>query len=284
MLGAIAGDVIGSVYERWPVRKTEFPLFPRGARFTDDTVLTVATAQAVLEGTEYEEMYRSWGRRYPSAGYGPGFKQWLMADSPPRLGSFGNGSAMRVSPVGFAYDSEQEVLREAERSAVVSHDHPEGVRGAQAVALSVYLARTGAPKSEIRKEIAGRFGYHLDRTIAEIRPTYRTGLQFDMSCEGSVPEAILAFLDSDGFESAVRLAVSLAGDSDTQACIAGGIAQAYYGAVPSHIADEVKQRLPAEMLEVIDAFDSAYVSRGVVAAAMSGPIAPVSRQQGRREP
>ena len=263
MFGAIAGDLIGSVYERFPVRSTEFPLFPRRARFTDDTVLTIATAQAILKGGDYREAYRTWGRRYPAAGYGPGFKRWLKQDGPPALGSMGNGSAMRVSPVGLAFDSEHEVLHEAERSAIVSHDHPEGIKGAQAVALAVYLARTGVTKGDIRREISGRFGYDLDRTIAEIRPKYRIGVQMDMTCEGSVPEAILAFLDGLSYEDAVRLAVSLAGDSDTQACIAGGVAQAYYGGVPDEITAEVRRRLPPDMLDVIDAFESAFpISRG----------------------
>ena len=261
MLGAIAGDVIGSVYERFPARSTDFPLFPRRARFTDDTVLTIATAQAILEGGDYREAYRSWGRRYPAAGYGPGFKRWLKHDNPPALGSMGNGSAMRVSPVGLAFDSEHEVMREAEQSAIVSHDHPDGIKGAQAAALAVYLARTGATKADIRREISGRFGYDLDRTIAEIRPTYRIGVQMDMTCEGSVPEAILAFLDGESYEDAVRLAVSLAGDSDTQGCIAGGIADAFHGGVPDPIIQEVRVRLPSEMLAVVDAFAATFPVR-----------------------
>jgi ADP-ribosylglycohydrolase len=264
MLGAIAGDVIGSVYERFPVRSTDFDLFPRRARFTDDTVLTVATAQAILEGGDYREAYRSWGRRYPAAGYGPGFKRWLKQDDPPALGSMGNGSAMRVSPVGLAFDTKEEVLREAELSAVVSHHHPEGIKGAQAVALAVYLARTGATKGDIRREITNRFRYDLDRTIAAIRPTYRIGVQMDMTCEGSVPEAILAFLDGESYEDAVRLAVSLAGDSDTQACIAGAIAEAYYGGVSTEIVREVRNRLTPEMLSILDAFERTYpIRRGV---------------------
>ena len=262
MLGAIAGDVIGSVYEQLPVRSTEFPLFPRRVRFTDDTVLTIATAEAILTGGDYRQAYLDWGRRYPAAGYGPGFKRWLMHDNPPPLGSMGNGSAMRVSPIGFAFDSVGEVLHEARQSAMVSHDHPEGIKGAQAVALAVYLARTGATKDDIRRETAGRFGYDLNRTIAEIRPTYRTGTRFDMTCEGSVPEAILAFLDGDSYEDAVRLAVSLAGDSDTQACIAGAIAGAFYGRVPSDIAAEVRSRLTPEMLAVLDVFESTFARRG----------------------
>jgi ADP-ribosylglycohydrolase len=170
----------------------------------------------------------------------------------------GNGSAMRVSPVGLAFDSEDEVLREAERSAIVSHDHPEGIKGAQAVALAVHLARTGATKDDIRREISGRFGYDLDRTIAEIRPTYRIGVQMDMTCEGSVPEAILAYLDGESFEDAVRLAISLAGDSDTQACIAGAVAEAYFGSVPTKIASEVQSRLTPEMIAILDRFRRTY--------------------------
>lgn len=254
MLGAIAGDVIGSVYERWPVRRTDFDLFPRGARFTDDTVLTVATAEAILDGRDYREAYRDWGRRYPHAGYGPRFRAWLRADDPPPLDSLGNGGAMRVSPVGFAFGSVDEVLAEAARSAECSHGHPEGTRGAQAVALGVHLARTGVPREGIREEIAGRFGYDLSRTIEGIRPTYRTGLQFDMTSDRSVPEAILAFLDGADYEEAVRLAVSLAGDADTQACIAGALAGAEQGGVPPEIEAETRRRLPDEMLEVVDRF------------------------------
>jgi ADP-ribosylglycohydrolase len=258
VIGAIAGDVIGSVFERAMTRRTDFPLFGRRSRFTDDTVLTVATAQALLEGRDYREAYRDWGDRYPAAGYGPRFRAWLRHPDPPPLGSLGNGSAMRVSPVGFARSTAEEVLREAERSALPTHHHPEGIRGAQAVALAVFLARSGASKEEIRAEIAGRFGYDLDRTIAGIRPTYRTALRFDMTAEGSVPEAILAFLDGEGVEEAVRLAISLGGDSDTQAAIAGGIAEAFDGGVPAEIVAEVRRRLPEDILEVMDAFARAF--------------------------
>lgn len=258
MLGAIAGDVIGSVYERWPVRHTDFELFPDGARFTDDTVMTIATAEALLDGRDYREAYRDWGRRYPHAGYGPRFKAWLQAEDPPPLGSLGNGSAMRVAPVGFACASEAEVLREAARSAECSHGHPAGIRGAQAVALGVYLARTGAGREEIRGQIGARFGYDLQRTIASIRPTYRAGTRFDATCDGSVPEAIIAFLDGSDFEEAVRLAISLAGDADTQACIAGALADAAYGGVPEQIAAATRQRLPDEMLEVADRFRATF--------------------------
>ena len=243
MLGAIAGDVIGSVYERRPVKRTDFPLFAAGSRFTDDTVLTVATMEALLEGGDYEGAYRRWARRYPRAGYGGTFRKWIWDPGMGPYGSFGNGSAMRVSPVGWACSDAAGVLAEAERSAAVTHNHPEGIRGAQAVALAVFLARSGVGREDIRGEIAGRFGYDLRRTVEQIRPGYR----FDVTCQGSVPEAIIAFLDSEDTEHAIRLAVSLGGDADTQAAIAGSIAEAFYGGVPAEIAGGVCDRVPAEL-------------------------------------
>lgn len=250
MIGAIAGDVIGSVHEWAPTKTTDFPLFTPASRFTDDTVLTVATAHAILTEAPYEDAYRRFGRRYPDAGYGGMFSEWLRAAEPRPYNSWGNGSAMRVSPVGFAFDSPDAVLREAEHSAAVTHDHPEGIRGAQATALAVYLARTGATKEEIREELTDRLGYDLRRRIDAIRPDYT----FDVSCQGSVPEAIIAFLESEDVENAIRLAISLGGDADTQAAIAGGIAEAYYGEVPSSIVARVRARLPADLLRVIDEF------------------------------
>src|SRR2546421_9894729 len=192
MIGVIAGDVIGSVHEHRPTKSVDFPLFDPRCRFTDDTVLTVATAYAILNGTSYETAYRDFGRRYPDAGYGGAFSGWLFSAEPRPYNSWGNGSAMRVTPVGLAFTSVDEVLREAERSAAVTHDHAEGIKGAQATALAVFMARYGASKQEIRNELMRRFGYDLRRSIDQIRPTYR----WDVSCQGSVPEAIVAFLDS----------------------------------------------------------------------------------------
>jgi ADP-ribosylglycohydrolase len=256
MLGAIAGDVIGSVYEASPVKSADFELFPRGSRFTDDTVLTVATAEALLGDGDYAGAFRRYGRAYPNAGYGGSFYRWLLSDDAGSYGSWGNGAAMRVSPVGFALDTVNEVLAEAARSAAITHNHPEGIKGAQATALAVFLARTGADKKRIRSEIADRFGYDLARSLVAIRPTYR----FDVSCQGSVPESLIAFLESTDYESAVRNAVSLGGDADTMACIAGGIAQAFYGAVPAEIAKDVRSRLPERFLGVIDRFETRYRS------------------------
>lgn len=249
MIGAIAGDVIGSVYEFVGVKKTDFPLFSRDSTFTDDTVLTVAVAEAIMTGGSYGDAIRSFGRSYPGRGYGLMFGQWLRsADSAP-YGSWGNGSAMRVSAVGWAFDSEERVLAEAKRSAEVTHDHPEGIRGAQAVALAVFLARTGAGKPAIRSGVEA-LHYRLDQSVDEMRPRYT----FQESCAGSVPQAITCFLESRDFEEAVRLAVSMGGDSDTMACIAGAIAEAHYGEVPASIATEVLGRLDPGLRDVVERF------------------------------
>lgn len=254
MIGAIIGDVIGSVYELHPIKTTDFPLFQQHSRFTDDSVLTVAIADAILRQSEYADALKAFGRRYPNAGYGGAFYNWIFDPDSKPYHSWGNGAAMRVSPVGFAFSTAERVLHEAECTAMVSHNHPEGIKGAQAIALAVFLARTGWDKEGIRKEIRRRFGYHLDRTVDEIRPAYR----FDVSCQGTVPEAIVSFLDSTDFEDAVRKAISLGGDSDTLACIAGGIAQAYYRAIPPEIVREARRRLPTALLDIIDSFDDRY--------------------------
>ena len=254
MLGAIAGDVIGSPYEAFPIKTTDFPLVQAGCRFTDDTVLTVAVAQAILEDQDYGRALKAFGRKYPNAGYGGSFIHWIYEPEVQPYNSWGNGSAMRVSPVGFAFDDVPRVLEEAERSAEVSHNHPEGIKGAQATALAVFLARTGHGKEAIREQIGQRFDYDVKRTVAEIGPGY----SFDVSCQGSVPEAMIAFFDSKDYEDAVRKAVSLGGDSDTLACIAGGIAHAFYGAVPEAIEDEVRHILPADLLDVVDRFNDRY--------------------------
>jgi ADP-ribosylglycohydrolase len=266
MLGAIAGDIIGSVYEAMPVKRTDFPLFAPEARFTDDTVLTVATAQALLGDGDYAAAYRRYGRAYPDAGYGGNFYRWLFSEAAGPYGSWGNGAAMRVSPVGFALDSVDAVLAEARRSAAVTHDHPEGIKGAQATALAVFLARHGVDGADLATEIQGRFDYDLARPLEAIRPGYR----FDVSCQGSVPESLIAFLQSTDFEGAVRNAISLGGDADTMACIAGGVAQAFYGGVPEPIAAEVRRRLPVRFLSVIERFERRYPQAG---PASSAPLA-----------
>lgn len=254
MFGAIAGDIIGSVFEGRPIKTTDFPLFGPRSTFTDDTVLTVAIADAILRRRDYAVALKEFGRRYPDAGYGGTFYQWLFSSQGTPYGSFGNGAAMRVGPVGLAFDSIPEVLREAERTAAVTHDHPQGIQGAQATALAVFLARTGETKEQIKKEITHRFGYDLTRSLDDIRPGYR----FDVSCRGSVPESLIAFLEAENVEGAIRNAVSLGGDSDTMACIAGGIAEAYYKEIPPEMLQQVRQRLPKDLLTVVDAFHRRY--------------------------
>lgn len=239
MIGAIAGDIIGSLYENLRTKRKDFRLFTPLSIYTDDTVLTVAVADALLTGMEYGRAIKSYARRHPLRGYGPKFMLWMLSPSARPYNSLGNGSAMRVSPVAHAFKTEAEVLEQAKRSAECTHSHPEGIKGAQAVALAVFLARNKAGKEEIRQAVSERFGYDLSRRIDEIRPAYRLSL----TCPGSVPEAILAFLDSEDFEDAVRNAVSLGGDADTQAAIAGAIAEAFYGRIPEAILEGVSQRL-----------------------------------------
>lgn len=254
MLGAIAGDIIGSVYEHHQIKTTTFPLFDGNCRFTDDTVMTIAVAHSILENVDYATSMKLFGRKYPNAGYGSAFIHWLFEDDLRPYNSWGNGSAMRVSPLGFAFDDTDTLLEEAKRSAVVSHNHPEGIKGAQATALAVFLARTSGSKDDLRSEITNRFDYDLNRTVAEIREIY----QFDVSCQGTVPEAIIAFLESTNFEEAIRNAISLGGDSDTLACIAGGIAQAFYKGVPSEISRKTVSLLPKDLLDVVNKFNHKY--------------------------
>jgi ADP-ribosylglycohydrolase len=254
MIGAIAGDIIGSAFEWHPVKRTDFELFSRASTFTDDTVLTVAVADCILSGKSYAGAFKDYGGRFPNAGYGGMFSSWLISDSLRPYNSFGNGSAMRVSPVGFAFGTLEEVLAEAKRSAEVTHNHPEGIKGAQAVAAAIFLARMGSTKGEIRRYVGDTFGYDLERTLDGIRPAYT----FDVTCQGSVPEAITAFLESDDYEDAVRKAVSLGGDSDTIACMTGGIAQAYYKHIPDHILKKVRELLAPELMKIVDLFERKY--------------------------
>ena len=258
MIGAIAGDIIGSVYEARPIRSKRFPLFDSRCTFTDDSVLTIAVASAILTKRSYRDTILEIGRRYPHAGYGGSFNHWLLSDDPQPYNSWGNGAAMRVSPVGFAFNTIDEVLEQARLTALISHNHPEGIKGAQAAALAVFLARTGQSKDDIRERIGRRFGYDLQRSVEAIRPGYG----FRISCQETVPEAIVAFLDSVSYEDALRNAISLGGDSDTLACITGGIAEAYYGEVPEHIRDKVQRILPAFLWKITEVFCRLYRRQG----------------------
>lgn len=235
MLGAITGDIVGSVYEWHNIKTKEFELFSPSCFFTDDSVLTIALADSILTGTPYVENLKAFARRYPDAGYGGGFRHWVQSASSAPYHSFGNGAAMRISPVGYAYGDLETVLAKAEAFTAVTHNHPEGIRGGQATAAAIFLARTGKSKEDIRAFVESRYGYDLSRHVDKIRPTY----QFNETCQETVPQAIRAFLDSTDFEDAIRTAISLGGDSDTLACITGGIAQAFYGGVPAPIQEKV---------------------------------------------
>lgn len=256
MIGAIAGDMIGSVYEFHNHRSEQFPLFSGSSFFTDDTVLTIAVADWILTSKPLSALLKEYTKRYPHRGYGGNFYQWVKSTSSLPYNSLGNGAAMRVSPVGFAFDDLETVLSQARVSAEVTHNHPEGVKGAQATAAAIFLARQGEEKARIKTYVEENFDYDLSRTIENIRPIYH----FDETCPGSVPEAIIAFLESTCFEDAVRKAVSLGGDSDTIACITGGIAQAYYHGVPDFIQAEVYSRLDEHLAGVVNEFQAKYPS------------------------
>ncbi len=259
MIGAILGDMIGAPYEFDRGGKTkDFPLFGEGTEFTDDTVMTIAVAQALLDskGQSEEEIkhaltasMQKWGHKYPYAGYGGMFGRWLYEEDPKPYGSCGNGSAMRVSSAGWLYETLEETKKMAALTAEVTHNHPEGIKGAQAAASAIYLARTGSSKEEIKEAIIRDFDYDLNRTCDEIRPTYH----HVETCQETVPEAITAFLEGESFEDVIRTAVSLGGDCDTLTCIAGGIGEAYFG-VPEELARECKKRLPKEILQVLNRF------------------------------
>ncbi|HEX6268510.1 MAG TPA: ADP-ribosylglycohydrolase family protein [Burkholderiales bacterium] len=249
MLGAIAGDIIGSIYEAAPIKIKDFPLFGPGVTFTDDTVCTVAIADALLSGGDFAQDLRAYVRRYPSRGYGGMFARWAHTPDMGAYGSWGNGAAMRVSAIAWLASDEADALTTAARTAAVSHDHPDAIAGAQATVLAAWLARHGAAPELIRREIAGRFGYDLSQSVEQIRAWYA----FDISCKGTVPPAITCALEATGYEDAIRNAVSLGGDTDTLACITGGIAEALYG-VPPPIGEEARSHLDDGLLAVIDRF------------------------------
>lgn len=232
MIGAIAGDIIGSRFEminhagdKKLDNYLKFPLFTEKCRFTDDSVLSIAVADCLMHNKPFNATLKEYGRKYPAAGYGSSFMQWLDMPGLEVNNSYGNGSAMRVSPIGFYFNDLDKVLEQAEKSAYPTHSHEEGIKGAQAIAVAVFLARKGASKEEIKNYIKEKFSYNLDRTLDEIRPTY----EFSSKAFDTVPEAIIAFLESSDYENAIRKAISIGGDSDTLACMAGAISEAFYG-------------------------------------------------------
>ncbi|GAB4362732.1 MAG: ADP-ribosylglycohydrolase family protein [Methylohalobius crimeensis] len=248
MIGAIAGDIIGSVYEGHPCKTKDFtPLFSPEAHFTDDTVLTVAVADTLLNGRDPVKAFKEWGRRYPDSGWGGMFAQWLFSERTQPYGSFGNGAAMRVSPAGLLGKGLNEAREMAEYVTRITHDHPEGIKGAIATATAIVLARQGTEAEAIRRTVQQDYGYDLDRTVDTIRPGYG----FDATCQGTVPEAIVCALEAADYEDAVRNAVSLGGDADTLAAITGGIAEARFG-IPQSIAQEAFHHLPGDMQVVME--------------------------------
>jgi ADP-ribosylglycohydrolase len=257
MLGAIAGDVIGSVHEHSGTKTKNFPLFVEASQFTDDTVLTVAVAERLLRGGSYVDWYHEYFHAYPEAGYGSSFIHWAEHRCREPYYGWGNGAAMRVSPIGIACNTLEEVLAQARASAEVTHNHPEGIRGAQATAAAVFLARSGYTKADIKTYIEQEFGYCLSERLDDIREHYC----FDVSCQGSVPQSIIAFLEADGFEDAVRNAISLGGDADTMACIAGGIAEAFFGGVPDEIASQTLAALDERLHGVVCEFQERFADR-----------------------
>lgn len=260
MYGALLGDMIGAPYEFDRGNKSkEFPLFCENSRFTDDSVMTIAVAEALLDSRFLDDdsiraalikSMRKWGKKYPDAGYGRKFLRWLREKDPKPYGSCGNGSAMRVSAAGWLFDTLEETREKARLTAEVTHDHPEGIKGAEAASGAIFLARTGRSKEEIRDYIVQEFGYDLSRTCDQIRPSY----YHNESCQKTVPEAITAFLEGTDFEDVIRTAVSLGGDCDTLTCIAGSIAEAFYG-VPAILKAECRRRLPEDMAYILGRFD-----------------------------
>ena len=259
IIGAIIGDIVGSRFEWMNNRSTEFDFLTEVNKFTDDTVMTCAVADWLVNDSNLAEELRTWANKYPKAGYGGKFREWVFDKNIlPAYNSYGNGSAMRVSPVGFYATSFGEALELAKRSAEVTHNHPEGIKGAQAIASAIFFARAGRTKDEIKEIIEEWFGYDLNRKLDDIRPVYK----FDATCQGSVSEAIIAFLESDDYESAIRLAISIGGDSDTIACMTGGIAAAYYG-IPDEIVEKAYRYLKDDVKYSIDVFNCICNSRAI---------------------
>lgn len=249
-VGGIVGDIVGKPYEFHPVKEKDVPLIMNASKFSDDSVMTIAVMDWLM-GRDIVESMQFWGNKYDKAGYGKSFWNWLHQTNPKPYNSFGNGSGMRVSPVGWMFDTLEETLDFAEKSANPTHNHPEGVNGAKAIAGSIWLARNSATKEQIRTFCTETFGYDMGRTVDHIRPDYR----FEVSCQKSVPEAIICFLDGTSYEDVVRNAISLGGDSDTQACMAGAIAEAFGYEIPDNLYDMMLKKITPDMKVVIDVFN-----------------------------
>jgi ADP-ribosylglycohydrolase len=258
MYGSIIGDICGSIYE-WNNRKTNNPreidLINQKCYYTDDSILTLAIADAVLSNNNYQDSLLIWARKYPNSGYGGGFRNWFNKKSPKPYKSYGNGSAMRVGSIGWCFETMEETIDQAGKSAQVTHNHKEGIKGAQAVATAIYLARNNKSKTEIKECIEKEFRYNLSKDLSALRKSY----QFDETCQGTVPPAIMAFLESNNFEDSIQIAISLGGDSDTLACITGSISEAFYKTIPLSFIDFVNSKLKDDMKEVLEKFHEKYL-------------------------
>jgi ADP-ribosyl-[dinitrogen reductase] hydrolase len=250
MIGTLIGDIIGSRFEFNNHRSEDFTLFTEKSVVTDDTILSIATADCLLHNKEYANTYQVYAQKYPNGNYGGMFSKWMYAIDPKPYGSFGNGSGMRVSPVGWFFSNLEDTLKEAEKSAAVTHNHPEGVKGAQSIAMAIFLARNGSSKEEIKSAIESKFNYALDFQLDILRSTNK----FDETCQVTVPQSIYCFLISNSFEDAIRKAISIGGDSDTIACMTGGIAEAFYKEISEEILANAKKVIPLEFWEIWEEF------------------------------
>ncbi len=251
MRGAIIGDIVGSTHEfMYRVNSKDFELFPPDSTFTDDTVLTIAVYDSLKNDIPYEQSFMKWIEKYPNRGYGGMFFEWILSKEKKPYGSKGNGAAMRVSPVGWLFDTEEDVLREAEKSAEITHDHPEGIKSAQAIAICIYMGRKKKSKDEIREYMENEFGYDLSKSYEEVKEGY----EYTELAEDTIPQSIVCFLDSDSFEDSIRNAVALVGDADTLAAITGSISEAFYG-LDYELWSKAKLYLPKDMLELLEEED-----------------------------
>ncbi len=255
MLGAIIGDIIGSVYENNNVKSKDFNLFTKMSSFTDDSILTISLADSIINNKDFTNNLKLYTQKYPNKGYGSNFLIWASSEITKPYNSWGNGSAMRTSPVAWAYNDLEEILEKSKEFASVTHNHPEGIKGAQAISAAIFLAKKNSTKEEIKEYIEFTFGYNLSRTLDEIRKDYK----FEVSCQKSVPEAIIAFLESENFEDAIRNAVSLGGDSDTIAAMSGSIAEAYYKGVPKHLYNKALDYLDDDLKTTVLKFQKKYI-------------------------
>jgi len=263
MIGAIAGDIIGSIYEGKYAKSKNIDLFTEYNQYTDDSILTIALADSILNNVNFSDKAVEYYNNYPNAGYGHMFKKWAKTKLKQPYNSWGNGSAMRVSPIGFAYNSLSEVEIRAEGSAIITHNHPDGIAGAKAIAVAIFMARTGAKKDKIREYIGNTYKYDLDKPYDEIREyNHENFIHFDLSANGTVPLALICFLDSKDYEDCIRNVLFLGGDTDTIACMAGGIAQAYYKKIPNWIVKEVYNRLNNDLIKIIESFNNKFKLRG----------------------